>query len=76
MSDSVTKWHELNEEGWWTQNPQVRVKIDEKIALELADEKLKEIKWLIEEYHYNMYALGIDAADLIHKINEVINKIK
>jgi len=71
MSDSVTKWHELNEEGWWTRSPDVRVKIDEKIALELADEKLKEIKWLIEEYHYNM-----DAADLIHKINEVINKIK
>ena len=71
MSDSVTKWHELNEEGWWTRNPDVRVKIDEKIALELADEKLKEIKWLIEEYHYNM-----DTADLIHKINEVINKIK
>ena len=21
MSDSVTKWHELNEEGWWTKNP-------------------------------------------------------
>lgn len=20
MSDSVKKWHELNEEGWWTQN--------------------------------------------------------
>ena len=56
MSDSVTKWHELNEEGWWTKNPQVRVKIDEKIALEIADEKLKEIKWLIEEYHYHMDA--------------------
>ena len=48
MSDSVTKWHELNEECWWTRNPDVRVKIDEKIALELADEKLKEIKLLIE----------------------------
>jgi|TARA_R110000737_G_scaffold723_2_gene2277 anti-sigma28 factor (negative regulator of flagellin synthesis) len=71
MSDSVTKWHELNEEGWWTKNPQVRVKIDEKIALEIADEKLKEIKWLIEEYHYHM-----DAADLVHEINKVINKIK
>ena len=20
MSDSVKKWHELHEEGWWTQN--------------------------------------------------------
>ena len=56
MSDSVTKWHELNEEGWWTKNPEVRVKLDEKIALEIADEKLKEIKWLIEEYHYHMDA--------------------
>jgi|TARA_R110000772_G_scaffold71810_1_gene157141 hypothetical protein len=71
MSDSVTKWHELNEEGWWTKNPEVRVKLDEKIALEIADEKLKEIKWLIEEYHYHM-----DAADLVHAINKVINKIK
>ena len=71
MSDSVTKWHELNEEGWWTKNPSVHVKIDEKIALEIADEKLKEIKWLIEEYHYHM-----DAADLVHEINKVINKIK
>jgi hypothetical protein len=71
MSDSVTKWHELNEEGWWTKNPSVHVKLDEKIALEIADEKLKEIKWLIEEYHYHM-----DAADLVHEINKVINKIK
>ena len=21
MGDSVKKWHELNEEGWWTQDP-------------------------------------------------------
>ena len=47
MSDSVTKWHELNEEGWWTKNPSVHVKLDEKIALEIADEKLKEIKCII-----------------------------
>jgi hypothetical protein len=21
MSDSVKKWHEMNEEGWWTKDP-------------------------------------------------------
>ncbi len=73
MSDSVTKWHELNEEGWWTKNPQVRVKIDEKIALEIADEKLKEIKWLIEEYYNDVVE---DPIELIHTINKVINKTK
>ena len=73
MSDSVTKWHELNEEGWWTKNPRVHVKIDEKIALEIADEKLKEIKWLIEEYYNDV---AEDPVELIHTINKVINKIK
>ena len=73
MSDSVTKWHELNEEGWWTKNPSVHVKIDEKIALEIADEKLKEIKWLIEEYYNDVVE---DPIELIHAINKVINKIK
>tara|TARA_R110002167_G_scaffold7117_1_gene33525 strand:- start:448 stop:669 length:222 start_codon:yes stop_codon:yes gene_type:complete len=73
MSDSVTKWHELNEEGWWTKNPSVYVKIDEKIALEIADEKLKEIKWLLEEYYNNVVE---DPLELIHTINKVINKIQ
>ena len=72
MSDSVTKWHELNEEGWWTKNPSVHVKIDEKIALEIADEKLKEIKWLLEEY----YHFKEDPLELIQDINKVINKIQ
>ncbi len=73
MSDSVTKWHELNEEGWWTRNPKASIRIDDKIALEIAEEKLSEIKWVLEEYYNDVIK---DEVDLIHHINKIINKIK
>ena len=73
MSDSVTKWHELNEEGWWTKNPKASIRIDDKIALEIAEEKLSEIKWALEEYYNDVIKSEVD---LIHYINKIINKIK
>tara|TARA_R110002020_G_scaffold12121_1_gene44827 strand:- start:3771 stop:3992 length:222 start_codon:yes stop_codon:yes gene_type:complete len=73
MSDSVTKWHELNEEGWWTKNPKASIRIDDKIALEIAEEKLSEIKWVLEEYYNDVIKSEVD---LIHHINKIINKIK
>jgi uncharacterized membrane protein len=55
MSDTVTKWHEMQEEGWWTKNPS---KAKETI---IADETAKYIFLLDfndgKVYRYNISVL-------------------
>ena len=52
MSDSVTKWHEMQEEGWWTKNPN-KAKKDKTakyiFLLDFNDGKV---------YRYDISALG------------------
>ena len=70
MSDSVTKWHELNPED--RAPSKLPIKIDEKIALEIAETKLMDIDWSLKEYYGNM----VDKDYLINKIDNILNKIQ
>jgi len=69
MGDSFKKYKELVEEGEIIPG-QMPIKQDDKIYIELLENKLFDISWHLKEYYGNM----TDKDYLINKIDNIINK--
>ena len=66
MSDSVTKWYEMQEEGWWTQNPEKEKTVHSHAYVWVLDYEDAKVycynKWNPDKYSIEEFLIAVGHA--------------